>query len=418
MKNNTLNLRKEAEHKYTSVKSKILKLVQIQLSRKHTDSDEEVMKMIEKKMMEDAEVAELSPAVRSRMRKELFNRIRRMDVLSELMEDDSVTEIMVNGTEEIFIERDGRIVGSGKRFESGERLFDIVSQIAAGVNRSINITSPILDARLNDGSRVNAVLDPIALDGPILTIRRFPKTPVDAKRLIDLGSVSEEVLQFVGKLVKAKYNILISGGTGCGKTTFLNICSSFISSDERIITIEDSAELRIMNIRNLVRLETRNSTADGCNEVSIRDLIRCALRMRPDRIIVGEVRGEEAVDMLQAFSVGQDGSLSSIHANNAEDALYRLETMIMLSSHIPPEALLRQIAAGVDIIIQLGRLRDKSRHLLEIREVLGIKSGEIETSLLYCFEERGEINGKITGEIIKKNELKKTDKLHKAGIAL
>ncbi|MBR1910427.1 MAG: CpaF family protein [Lachnospiraceae bacterium] len=338
------------------------------------------------------------------MSHELFNRIRRLDVLQDLLDDDSVTEIMVNGVDEIFAEREGRIAGCGIRFESKERLLDIISKIASGVNRTINLSSPILDARLPDGSRVNAVLDPVAINGPILTIRRFPKRPIDSEMLIRSNSITDEALDCLKSLVRAKYNILVSGSTGSGKTTLLNVLSGFIPSDERIITIEDSAELRIRGIRNLVRLETRSATANGSGEISIRDLIRSALRMRPDRIIVGEVRGEEAIDMLQAFNVGQDGSLSTIHANSAQDALSRLETMIMLSTQIPIEALRRQIISGVDIIVHLGRFRDGSRHVLEIKEMVKTGSDKIETRPLFEYRK-----GKLVGI----NELTYTGKLER-----
>ena len=405
-------------HNYILVKSRILRSVQDILARRPMASDKEVIGVIENAILEDCDSDKLSGQVKGRLRKELFNRIRRMDVLTELLEDDSVTEIMVNGPDSIFVERKGRLMDSGLTFESKERLFDIAGQIASNVNRTVNTSSPILDARLEDGSRANIVLDPVALNGPILTIRRFPKRPVDANSLLESGSLNREVLDFLSRLVEAKYNILISGGTGSGKTTLLNIMSSFIPKDERIITIEDSAEIRIMGVDNLVRLETRNNTSNGCKEISIRDLIKTALRMRPDRIIVGEVRGAEAIDMLQAFSVGQDGSLSTIHANHAEDALYRLETMIMLSTQIPLAALRRQISSGVDIIVQLGRLRDKSRHLLEIREVIGISNNEIETSLLYTFREDYMEKGIIMGDLIKVNDLVHKEKLQICGIDL
>ena len=401
---------------YSASKMRILKQVQDRLVRVSTVSDEEVIRQIEECILSDRYMINVSSSLRSKMRRELYNRIRRLDVLSELLDDDSVTEIMVNGVSNIFVERNGRIKDSGIRFESTQRLFDVVGQIAAGVNRSVNLLSPILDARLDDGSRVNIVLNPIALNGPILTIRRFPNTPVDAARLISLGSITPEVLDFLEVLVKAKYNILISGGTGSGKTTFLNVMTNYIPNDERIITIEDSAELKVQDIPNLVRLETRNASLEGAGEITIRDLIKAALRMRPDRIIVGEVRGEEAIDMLQAFSVGQDGSLSTIHANHAEDALYRLETMIMLSTRIPIEALRRQIASGIDIIVQLGRLRDGSRHLLEVREVIGMCGNDIETTLLYEFVESGSDNGIIKGNIIKRSKLTNIDKLKRSGI--
>lgn len=377
--------------------------------------DDEVIKIIKECMISNREFERYSPRQRFVMCHEIFNRIRRLDVLQDLIEDDSVTEIMVNGTDEIFVERAGRLLGSGIRFESKERLVDIIGKIAANVNRTINLSSPILDARLPDGSRINAVLDPVAVNGPILTIRRFPEHPIDAKKLVSMNSVSEAAMEFLRKLVISGYNILISGSTGSGKTTFLNVLSGFIPEDERIITIEDAAELRIMGIKNLVRLETRCATAGGCSEITIRELIKTSLRMRPDRIIVGEVRGEEAIDMLQAFNVGQDGSLSTIHANSAGDAISRLETMIMLSTSIPMEALRRQIASGVDIIVHLGRLRDKSRHVLEIREVVGMSGSEIETNPLFVFVEKGARNGTIEGSLERKNALVNTDKLIRRG---
>lgn len=394
----------------------MLKEIQDRLLKRTTASDEEVMELIEECMINDSEVIRLSKQNRKKLRSELFNRIRRLDLLSGLLEDEDITEIMINGPNNIYIEKEGRITEYKEHFESLERLMDIINNIASGVNRSVNISSPILDARLKDGSRVNIVLNPIAINGPILTVRRFPSSPISCEKLIQTGSVTKEVFDFLRQLVIAKYNILISGGTGSGKTTMLNILSGFIPEDERIITIEDSAELQIMNADNLVRLETRNANAEGSGAISVRDLIKAALRMRPDRVIVGEVRGEEAIDMLQAFSVGMDGSLSTIHANHAADALYRLETMIMLSTQIPLAALRRQIVSGVDIIIQLGRLRDKSRHLLEIREVVGMRNDEIDTSLLYSFEEKVTRNGRIIGDTVKINKIANTEKLIRAGL--
>ena len=378
-------------------------------------ADDEVVKVIRQCILSNSELCDLTPRQRSLLCHEIFNRIRRLDVLQDLIEDDSITEIMVNGTDEIFVERGGRLLGSGIRFESKERLVDIIGKIASDVNRTINLSSPILDARLSDGSRINAVLDPVAINGPSLTIRRFPQRPMDAKTLISLNSVSEDVMDLLEKLVVAGYNMLISGSTGSGKTTFLNVLSGFIPKDERVITIEDSAELRIMGIKNLVRLETRCATAGGCSGITIRDLIKTSLRMRPDRIIVGEVRGEEAIDMLQAFNVGQDGSLSTIHANSAKDAISRLETMVMLSTSIPIEALRRQIASGVDIIVHLGRLRDKSRHVLEIREVVGMTGSGIDTRPLFCFVEKGIKDGRIEGGLEKENSLLNTGKLIRRG---
>ena len=392
---------------YEHIRNEIYNDVCDRLLKRAGSDDEQVIRTIRECILSNRFSPELSPRQRSMICHELFNRIRRLDVLQDLLEEDSVTEIMVNGTDEIFVERQGRLIPSGVRFESKERLTDIIGRIAAGVNRTVNLTSPILDARLPDGSRVNAILDPVAINGPSLTIRRFPDRPIDAKTLVDTKSISQPALDVLRKLVISGYNILISGSTGSGKTTFLNVMSSFIPSDERLITIEDAAELKIMGIRNLVRLETRNATAGGCEAITIRDLIRSALRMRPDRIVVGEVRGEEAIDMLQAFNVGQDGSLSTIHANSAEDAISRLETMIMLSTDIPIEALRRQIASGVDIIVHLGRLRDKSRHVLEIREVVKMTGEDIATNVLFRFEETGVSGGMIKGDLVIKNDLKR-----------
>ena len=401
---------------YGEVKESILKNVQDRLLGEGGYSDEEVLNVIDEEILNTCKSVSLRIKEKVQIRKDLFNRLRRLDVLQELLEDDSVTEIMVNGLHEIFIERRGRLLGSQRYFESEDRLVDIINQIASKVNRTVNISTPIMDARLEDGSRVNVVLPPIALNGPILTIRRFPDEEITDRDLINYESVSEEVLHFLRKLVEAGYNILISGGTGAGKTTFLNVLSNYIPKDERIITIEDSAELKIAGIENLVRLEARMATQEGSKRISIRDLIKTSLRMRPDRIVVGEVRGEEAIDMLQAFNVGQDGSLSTIHANSAEDALLRLETMIMLNTEIPLKALRRQIASGVDIIVHLGRLRDKSRRLLEIREVTGMKNEEVVTQLLYEFTERSVEDGTIKGEFLKRNRIENRIKLQRAGI--
>ncbi len=401
---------------YADIKKDVYSSVCDRLVKYPDSNDELVTKLIKECILAHISSRSLTKDERGRMCHELFNRIRRFDVLQDLLEDDLITEIMVNGPDEIFVERCGRLQGTNVRFESRDRLVDMIGKIASDVNRTVNLSSPILDARLADGSRVNAVLDPVAINGPSLTIRRFPKHPIDAEKLISSGSVTEEVMVFLKDLVTAGYNILISGSTGSGKTTFLNILSGFIPKDSRIVTIEDAAELRIMGIRNLVRLETRNSTASGCAEITIRDLIRTALRMRPDRIVVGEVRGDEAIDMLQAFNVGQDGSLSTIHANSARDAISRLETMVMLSTNIPMEALRRQIASGVDIIIHLGRLRDKSRHVLEIAEIITEKDNDVDTRILYRFCESGIQNGVITGMLEKVNDLINREKMIRAGM--
>lgn len=355
---------------------------------------------------------------RIQLSKEIFYSIRRLDILEELTEDPKVTEIMINGKDNIFIERDGRIYKWNKAFESDSKLEDVIQQIVAKCNRTVNESSPIVDARLANGSRVNIVLPPISLSGPIVTIRKFPDKPIDMDKLISFGAISKEVVLFLEKLVKAKYNIIISGGTGSGKTTFLNALSNYIPKDERLITIEDSAELQIQGVANLVRLETRNANVEGCKEITIRDLIKSSLRMRPDRIIVGEVRGSEAIDMVQALNTGHDGSLSTGHANSAKDMLARLETMILMGMDLPLSAIRGQLASGIDIIVHLGRLRDKSRKVLCIEEVLELKDNNIETNVLYQFEEEGENDeGKIIGTLQKKEELVHKEKLKAAGIA-
>ncbi len=355
---------------------------------------------------------------RIQLSKEIFYSIRRLDILEELTEDPKVTEIMINGKDNIFIERDGRIYKWNKAFESDSKLEDVIQQIVAKCNRTVNESSPIVDARLANGSRVNIALPPISLSGPIVTIRKFPDKPIDMDKLISFGAISKEVVLFLEKLVKAKYNIIISGGTGSGKTTFLNALSNYIPKDERLITIEDSAELQIQGVANLVRLETRNANVEGCKEITIRDLIKSSLRMRPDRIIVGEVRGSEAIDMVQALNTGHDGSLSTGHANSAKDMLARLETMILMGMDLPLSAIRGQLASGIDIIVHLGRLRDKSRKVLCIEEVLDLKDNNIETNVLYQFEEEGENDeGKIIGTLQKKEELVHKEKLKAAGIA-
>lgn len=324
---------------------------------------------------------------------------------------------MINGPDRIFIERDGKLAESGLRFDSREKLQNVIQQIVSDCNRVVNEASPIVDARLENGARVNVVLNPVALNGPIVTIRRFPDQPITMEDLVRFGSVTEEVCEWLGSLVKAKYNIFISGGTGSGKTTFLNALSDYIPQEERIITIEDSAELQIKNLRNLVRMETRNENVEGCQEITIRDLIKTSLRMRPDRIIVGEVRGGEAFDMMQCLNTGHDGSMSTGHANSSGDMLSRLENMILMGMEIPLEAIRQQIASGIDIIVHLGRLRDRTRKVLEIVEILGYEEGEIRFRTLYRFEEEGETEGgRILGNLVKKGELAYVEKLQAAGL--
>lgn len=377
--------------------------------------DEELTRIIYR-VLREAESREYLPLnAKTALGRELFNAFRKLDLLEEFLEDDEITEVMINGTQNIFYEKKGRIFQSDKRFLSKEKLEDVIQQIVAGANRLVNEASPIVDARLADGSRVNVVLAPIALNGPIVTIRKFPTESITMKQLITWNSISEEVAEFLALLVESGYNIFISGGTGSGKTTFLNALSQYIPKDERIITIEDNAELRILDVPNLVSLEARNANVEGTGEVTIRQLIKSALRMRPDRIIVGEVRSAEAIDMLQALNTGHDGSLSTGHANSPEDMLSRLETMVLMGMELPLTAIRRQIASGIDVIVHLGRLRDKSRKLLEVSEVMDYREGEIHLQTVYRYEETGEENGKIQGVWEKKGELKHTGKLLAAG---
>lgn len=380
-------------------------------------SDEEIQELIDEMLVRESKKAPLNLAERDKLRRELFHAIRKLDVLQEFVDDPQVTEIMVNGPDNIFVEREGRLYKSDLRFESEEKLQDVVQQIVSDCNRVVNEASPIVDARLQNGSRVNVVLNPVALNGPILTIRRFPDKPITMGDLVSFGSVTEEVCRWLDRLVQARYNIFISGGTGSGKTTFLNALSNYIPAQERIITIEDSAELQIRSIPNLVRMETRNANVEGCQEITIRDLIKTSLRMRPDRIIVGEVRGGEAFDMMQCLNTGHDGSMSTGHANSSVDMLSRLENMILMGMEIPLDAIRQQIASGIDIIVHLGRLRDRSRKILEIVEVLGYEKGEIRLKPLYQFKETGEdAKGRILGELIKKGELTYVEKLQSAGL--
>lgn len=379
--------------------------------------DEEIQDLIDDKIMHLGKENYISFEKKKRLGKELFFSIRKLDVLQELIEDKEVTEIMVNGPERIFLEKKGQIFLWENKFESREKLEDVIQQIVAKSNRVVNETNPIVDARLEDGSRVNVVLSPVALNGPILTIRRFPDNPLTMENLMETGSITEEAADFLKQLVQAGYNILISGGTGSGKTTFLNVLSQFIPKEERIITIEDSAELQLFHMPNLVSLETRNANVEGCKEITIRDLIKSSLRMRPDRIIVGEVRGGEAVDLLQALNTGHDGSLSTGHSNSSKDMLSRLETMVLMGMDLPLSAIRRQIASGIDIIVHLGRLRDHTRKVLEIVEITGFENGEILTAPLYQFKEEAvKKQEKVKGSLIRVGKLMHEDKLIFAGM--
>ena len=377
--------------------------------------DEELVEIIYRVLEEYSEEKYLSLKEKTELGKELFNTFRKLDVLQEFLADESITEVMINGTQSIFLERDGRILQSEKRFASRRKLEDVIQQIVSETNRMVNESTPIVDTRLSDGSRVNVVLYPIALNGPIVTIRKFTKEIITLERLQTLGSVDKDIISFLKILIKSKYNIFISGGTGSGKTTFLNALSQYIPNDERVITIEDNAELKLAGIPNLVSLEARTANVEGKGEISIRDLIRTALRMRPDRIIVGEVRGKEAIDMLQAMNTGHDGSLSTGHANSPGDMISRLETMVLMGMDLPLPAIQRQIASGLDILIHLGRLRDKSRKVLSVEEIVGYENGTVKRNVLYRFQETGTKCGKIEGKWVKENEMKNREKLLAAG---
>ncbi len=378
--------------------------------------DEEIWDIISRVASEEVKQKSISLRDRIELEKRVFDSLKRLDVLQELIDDTEVTEIMVNGPDSIFYEKNGCIQQYDGRFSSEEKMQDIIQQIVGKHNRVVNQSSPIVDTRLVDGSRVNIVLFPISLGGSAISIRKFPKEPYNMEKLIAIGSVSKEVSEMLKLLVKAKYSIFISGGTGSGKTTFLNALSQYIPEDERIITIEDSAELQLLGAKNIVRMETRNANVEGVMPITIRDLIRTALRMRPDRIIVGECRGAETLDMLSAMNTGHDGSLSTGHANSCRDMLSRMETMVLMGQELPLSAIRSQIASGINIIIQLGRLRDKSRRVLEIAELDGIVDGEIVLNTLYQFEEISEKDGRVIGELVQKGKLKSRTKLEAAGM--
>ena len=350
---------------------------------------------------------------------QVYSSIRGFGLLDSIIKDDTITEVMINGPENIFIEQNGRLTKLDKQFESQRKLEDVIQRIVGLAGREVNQANPICDTRLPDGSRVNVVLPPIALCGPTVTIRKFSKTPMTIEKLIQYGSITREIADKLELLVKAKYNIFISGGTGSGKTTFLNALSNYIPKDERVITIEDSAELQITGVENLVSLETRNANASGAGQITIRDLIKSSLRMRPERIVVGEVRGGEALDMLQAMNTGHDGSLSTGHANSTEDMLSRLETMVLQGADgLPLEAIRQQIASAVDIIIHLSRLRDKSRKTMEITEVVRYEDGKIVLNPLYVFEEdENSTLDKVSGQLRRtSNPMQNTFKLQLSGI--
>lgn len=384
-------------------------------------SDEEMFELIDRELSVSTRGRAISMELRKNLRFRIFHSIRKLDILQELVDDPEVTEIMINGVDNIFTERNGRIFKQELGFESKEKLEDIVQQIVASCNRVVNESSPIVDARLTGGSRVNIVLSPVALNGPIITIRKFPENPMTMEKLIEFGALTPYIRDYLAQLVRAGYNIFISGGTGSGKTTFLNALSNYIPKDMRVITIEDNAELQIREVPNLVRLEARNANVEGCKEITIRDLIKSSLRMRPDWIIVGEVRGSECVDMLQAMNTGHM-AMSTGHANSAADMLSRIETMVLMGMDIPLSAIRGQIASGIDIVVHLGRLRDRSRKVLEICELsneIDPVTGKIQTNTLFKFEETGMDNdGKIVGEWRKVGDISNSEKLFSAGIRL
>lgn len=396
----------------------IREMVSNRLDLTRNVEDDEIREVIADIVLEESKRQYLSLTEKRQVMEGVFNSMRGLDVLQPLVDDPSVTEIMINGPHHIFVEQAGRLYRKNVSFETNEKLENVILNIVSKVNRTVNEANPIVDARLLDGSRVNVVLPPIALDGPTVTIRKFPEDPMTVEKLIDYGSITPEVAELLERMVKAKYNIFISGGTGSGKTTFLNAISNFIPKDERVITIEDSAELQIKGVENLVRLETRNANMEGKGEVTIRDLIRSSLRMRPERIVVGEVRGAEALDMLQAMNTGHDGSLSTGHANSTKDMLSRLETMVVSGNNIPIEAIRQQIASAVDIIIQLSRLRDKSRRTIEITEMVGYENGVFQMNPLYRFVERGEDkNKRVLGVLVRtEHAMVHTEKFRNAGL--
>ncbi|MCI9378587.1 MAG: CpaF family protein [Eubacterium sp.] len=378
-------------------------------------SDEELMESIEAELARRDKRMLLPFGQRRQYAKALFASFRKFGVIQELVEDDEVTEISVNGASRIFYEKAGELKRFAGSFAGEEELSDFIQSVCAGGSRMVNEASPIVDTRLPDGSRVNIVLNPISIDGPAISIRKFPKDPICMETLLAYGSLSAEIALFLGKLVIAGYNIFVSGGTGSGKTSFLNALSQFIPKEERVITIEDSAELKLNGIENLVRLETRTAGFDGVEPVTIRDLIRTALRMRPDRVLVGECRGEEALDLLSANNTGHCGSMGTGHANSAYDMISRLETMALMGADLPVSAIRGQIVSGIDIFVHLGRIRDKSRKLLEIAELDGLAAGEVRLNILYRFVETGEEEGKVQGRWDRIGALRHKEKWEAAG---
>ncbi|MCH5268387.1 MAG: CpaF family protein [Lachnospiraceae bacterium] len=416
----TTRWEQEQAKKKSVLQEQIQQEILREMDREHFVSDEEIWDVIQMRVLKTGQEIYLSIEEKQELIRRIFNSLRKLDVLQEILEDEEITEIMVNGHEHIFVEKEGRLMRYPSQFSSRRKLEDVVQQIVGKMNRMVNEANPIVDVRLEDGSRVNAVLPPVALNGPILTIRKFPAEPITMDKLILIGSVTEVAAAFLQSLVRAGFNIFISGGTGSGKTTFLNALSNAIPKEERVITIEDSAELQIQGIENLVKLEARNANLEGKNAVTIRDLIKSALRMRPDRIILGEVRDAAACELLSAMNTGHDGSLSTGHAGSPGDMLNRLETLVLMGMDIPLEAVRSQIASAIDIVVQLGRLRDKSRRVLEVDEVLDVRDGRIRLNPIYTFQEKGEDeSGRIMGQLIwSGNEIQNQGKLQLAGIAV
>ena len=398
--------------------SRIKKRVYEKLDMSTDIDDKDLRNVIEECVQEESKVYIIPLRQREIIEESVFNAIRRLDILQEILEDDSITEIMINGSNDIFIERNGNLQRWDKHFETTDKLEDVAQKIAALSNKIVNTSVPIVDTRLDDGSRVSIVLPPIAIDGPVITIRKFYDDPLTMEKLIAFHSVTQEAAEFLEKAVKAKYNIFISGATGSGKTTFLNVLSNYIPSDERVITIEDSAELQIKNIDNLVRLESRKANIEGKNEITIRDLIKASLRLRPDRIVVGEVRGDETLDMVQAMTTGHDGSLSTGHGNSPQDMMSRLETMILMGMDMSLSAVRKQLVSAIDIIIHLGRLRDRTRRVMKIVEIAGLQNGEVQYNTLFEFKETGEKDGKVLGGLVStQKELMHKEKMLAAGIS-
>ncbi len=380
-------------------------------------NEEQLHELIDNIMRDEPNYSYTPIALKFKLHQEIYNSMKGLGELEELLSNGDITEIMINGTDRIFIEKNGNVEQTDISFETEEHLNDVIQQIVSSNNKRANESTPIVDTRLKDGSRVNIVLRPVAIDGAAMTIRKFPKENIKMKDLIRWDSITKEAADFLEKLVIAGYNIFISGGTGSGKTTFLNVLSDFIPKSERVVTIEDSAELQLNEIPNLVRMETRLSNNEGTGEITIRDLIKTSLRMRPDRIIVGEVRGGETLDMLQAMNTGHDGSMSTGHANSPKDMLARLETMVLMGVDMPLAAIRSQIASGIDIIVHLGRLRDKSRRVLEIDEAIGIVKNEIKLQPLFIFKEKGESKDVVEGSLVKTgNSLINRDKLRRKGL--